>query len=236
MIAARMPIPSPKRRSSSEILLKSSDELTCPSMKTSIPSLDASSRSASTCGKSAVAPSVSSAYVTKKITALPSSDAIGPRAAVSGSAPDGGGNDFGTAATTSGPRPRRSPRSPFTRSTKAGSCTAPSLSPATTKVSLMESSWRPRSSRSSFARFASGVFVKSKSVVSAGPSRVANDAIPATRIRNQMIMVLPGCRLLARASDSGLILTPGSPLLRRPSPARSRTVYAYDVRDPRRTS
>ena len=61
MIAAVMPIPSPNARSSSEMTLKSSDELTTPSMKTSVPSIDAASRAASTSSMCGVASSRSPA-------------------------------------------------------------------------------------------------------------------------------------------------------------------------------
>ena len=130
----------------------------------------------------------------KKSTALPSSDGIGPSAASCGSdaASSGGGNDAGTAATTSGPSAWRPDRRPFTRSTKAGSWIAPGPEPATTNVSEIESSCSCCCLSSCCACLASGVFVKSKSVVSDPANSVDNDTIAATSTRNQTPTVLHG--------------------------------------------
>ena len=81
----------------------------------------------------------------------------------------------------------------------------------TTNVSEIESSCSCCCSSSCCACLASGVFVKSKSVVSDPANSVDADAIAATRTRNQIPTVRHGWWLLAFASDSGLILIPGSP-------------------------
>jgi len=80
-------------------------------------------------------------------------------------------------------------------------------SEAITQVSVMMSCFKPLASRICCACFASGVFVKSMSVVSAEPSNAPADAPAAMNTISQTITVRHGWRLLARAMLSGLSLT-----------------------------
>src|SRR5712691_5227153 len=78
-----------------------------------------------------------------------------------------------------------------------------------------------------FACFASGLFVKSKFVVSEPDRSAALDAPAARNTTPQMIKVFHGCRLLALANASGFIFIPVSfP----PRPSAPRTVVPGCVR------
>ncbi len=74
------------------------------------------------------------------------------------------------------------------------------------QFSVTMSCSRRRCSRICCASFASGVFVKSMSVVRADPSSAELDAPASTKITNHTPTVRHGCLLLARAIDSGFSL------------------------------
>src|SRR5215207_6966332 len=68
------------------------------------------------------------------------------------------------------------------------------------------------------------------SVVRADPSRAPLDAPASTKIASHTTTVRHGCRLLARAIDSGLSLIRSSPPSCRNLAFRRLTPYAYNVR------
>ena len=64
----------------------------------------------------------------------------------------------------------------------------------------------------------SGLFVNEMSLLRTPLSRVLDTPIITTNRTPQMPMTLQGCRLLARANDSGLILIPATFLAHSPHP------------------
>ncbi len=203
-IATMMPIVSPFLKSSSEILLKSSVEVGSPSMYIWVPSVLYRARIAFRSSTMDAVSSVLPVRIAVNSTAVPSCESIGPSAATSGLAASWSESGYavGTVRTTLGSRPRMSFSAALTFSANAGSEVAPA-SPVITKDSGDTSCSRPSRSRVFCAAIASGLFVKSKSLVSAGLRRVLIATNPAIRITAQIPMVLPGCLLLARASVSG---------------------------------
>ena len=95
-------------------------------------------------------------------------------------------------------------RAALTCAVNAGSVAAPGA-PVITKVSGVTFCSSPFCSSSVCARIASGLFVKSKSVVRALLSKAPDAPKPMTRITAQIATVRQAWRLLARASVSGLI-------------------------------
>ena len=137
---------------------------------------------------------------------MPSCDGNGPSAATCGldaSCFESGYAD-GTCSTTVLSSARRSFNAAFTFAVKAGSVVAP-CEPVITNVSGVTSCSSCFCWSSVCARIASGLFVKSKSVVSALLNRTPDAPKPRTRITAQTATVRQAWRLLARASVSGLI-------------------------------
>jgi hypothetical protein len=95
-------------------------------------------------------------------------------------------------------------RAALTCAVKAGSVVAP-CGPVITNVSGVTSCSSCFCCKSVWAWIASGLFVKSKSVVRALLSSTPDAPKPRTRITAQIPTVLQAWRLLARASVSGLI-------------------------------
>ena len=155
--------------------------------------------------------SLSLTRITLNSTAVPSSDGNGPSAATCGldlSACESG-NCEGTCRTTLGSSARISFNAAFTFAVNAGSVVAP-CDPVITNVSGVTSCSSCFCWSSVCARIASGLFVKSKSVVSALLNRTPDAPKPRIRITAQIPTVRQAWWLLARASVSGFSFT-GSP-------------------------